>query len=849
MSGSQNCFAGKLLLIIKDVVDTGADAAKQDFKRHIVKLAQESPLVKNEETQKKQSTFFVDRMYKSGLGIVAYPPLATEKFFTKLNTKLEPAIHKIKIIHGKGGNAFLDHIKLMMSKLNIGDFAAMSDEHAKMRTQEIRKNLMNAIETGSIKKTPKKIEHITFKVEDEQNLLILEGNIVLSVETKEVISNVKNFEDVIKSYSTFILKQIISMIENLGDAGMILGRPESLKFLYQQFCIKIERTHDNFKQWTDLLQLFLDIIYWRRKMRVSLYINKNTEKFKKLAKDDIASLVQSAETSLNAIRDTMKLCKRKCEKCFFLCLLCNNHEDIKEDEEKGISWDTKHTCYQENHKCKLSCGYCLKNEGIKAECSYDCGHSSKHNCAAKDHTCGKTCSLHEYEGCQKNCVLESGHDENDEKAEHRCNAETHYCKEQCRVPVCHNPCRMPYNAKDHQHICIQTTCPYKCQVLVWSETQKKIIPCGRDCSCNSHDHHLNVAEDTDMKQLHICNDTHPCGFECNEPGNCDVQITQKFTTKTLRIGNNTEIKYQAHAEANAKKKRCCKTIPKGKFIHAGEDHRCYEDQKEKSTHTCVEKCDSCGYYCSRPYGHWSKTSLHHCQHGNMRNAVFYAQDKSDLVDTGVVDGQNRSYKAGDEGTAEMCNMFCVRLGRGHIHLEKCTAKDSKACENTERGQRHESKKYYPDPEIPKDEIRHSLYWAQKKWEDPCINLPKAIRDSFDKCNFACSHESHQEEEKKKKEVDLSKFCVEKLWHKPHKSSTGHRFTCSHPFGAAHVVFICDISGSMSSSDGNDSKAQYPFIKNAGRLDNRLGALYSAIYKFLDIRLQKGCADKVSAVMT
>ena len=54
-----------------------------------------------------------------------------------------------------------------------------------------------------------------------------------------------------------------------------------------------------------------------------------------------------------------------------------------------------------------------------------------------------------------------------------------------------------------------------------------------------------------------------------------------------------------------------------------------------------------------------------------------------------------------------------------------------------------------------------------------------------------------------------------------------------------VIFVCDISGSMSSTDGGNSCAEYKWIKDSGGLDNRLGALYAAIHKFIDIRVAKG----------
>eukprot|EP01084_Bolivina_argentea_P184196 317722_1 len=65
MSGSTNCFQGELLLVIKDVVETGAEAAVADFNRHIERLAQESDVIMTERGV-KESTFFVNQMYKNG---------------------------------------------------------------------------------------------------------------------------------------------------------------------------------------------------------------------------------------------------------------------------------------------------------------------------------------------------------------------------------------------------------------------------------------------------------------------------------------------------------------------------------------------------------------------------------------------------------------------------------------------------------------------------------------------------------------------------------------------------------------------------------------------------------------
>ena len=146
----------------------------------------------------------------------------------------------------------------------------------------------------------------------------------------------------------------------------------------------------------------------------------------------------------------------------------------------------------------------------------------------------------------------------------------------------------------------------------------------------------------------------------------------------------------------------------------------------------MKNCDvrDPGYYCSLEIGHYENDgSFHDCVHGNMRNTIFYATEET--VDTGA----GREYKVGDSGTAEMCNIFCERQGRGHIHLEICQyALEGQACVE-EEGRRHETKPYMPDEDVAKDEVKHSKFWRRKKWKDPCV---EKFRKDFDKCNFGMS---------------------------------------------------------------------------------------------------------------
>eukprot|EP01084_Bolivina_argentea_P203665 347803_1 len=590
------------------------------------------------------------------------------------------------------------------------------------------------------------------------------------------------------------------------------------------------------------------MVYIRSKLRVHKYIVKNIEKFNDIQQVEANSLRQIADTYLSKIHDTMKLCKTKCDECFYPCLLCKNHED---DEDFTI-WSNPHKCNQGDHFCKENCNYCQIDEKKKSKCGMKSGHSGKHHCRKSDHTCEKKCDLKEFPGCQTYCTLQANH-----SGVHRCAAgETHYCKELCAVKICQNSCKQLYNSKHEHHICFQSSCPSKCQVKCWNSIIGKVVECGRPCACNGHDHSYLQESDEKVNQneLHICDQAHPCPEECNTLGNCKVEVQRRIVKKESYFNRaNERIEYDSYAEVNAEKKRCAIQIPKGKFKH--DDNLRHHCQSE-TEHTCDQTCDSCGYFCDKRYGHFAddSESFHDCMHGNMRFTTFYTPMNENMLDV----GDDRRYGAGDLGIAEMCNMFCQRLGRGHIHLEPCAYEGKTCVEEKER--RHETTKYAPNPSKPKDEVKHNKFWRRKQWEDPCLDIYK---DSFDLCDFACQHPSHkqkkamqtfsigygsmdnkQEEEEEQEKV---KYCSDKLWHKKCPTASGHMFECSHPFYSAHIVFICDKSGSMCSDDKGKSVATYEFISKAG-YNNRMGALYSAIHDFINSRIDKGCSQQCTAIL-
>lgn len=61
---------------------------------------------------------------------------------------------------------------------------------------------------------------------------------------------------------------------------------------------------------------------------------------------------------------------------------------------------------------------------------------------------------------------------------------------------------------------------------------------------------------------------------------------------------------------------------------------------------------------------------------------------------------SRMYAPAESGEAEMCDMYCKRLGRGHHHLVVCQAGCRHDCTISDTfpdGARHESRQYHPHP--------------------------------------------------------------------------------------------------------------------------------------------------------
>jgi hypothetical protein len=149
----------------------------------------------------------------------------------------------------------------------------------------------------------------------------------------------------------------------------------------------------------------------------------------------------------------------------------------------------------------------------------------------------------------------------------------------------------------------------------------------------------------------------------------------------------------------------------------------------------------------------------------------------------------------------------------------------------------------PSPDKPKDFITHALYWQRSGFKDPYSQEDQVM---FAKCDSMCSGNEHKADAQGQAQPS---YCTLPLFHPPHPtdqvpagggyvSGDGHLFNCRNPFvmqQSFHVMMVIDRSGSMGIRDRRPLSNTPVSAKIAARCDNRLGAVYSALYGFWSAR--------------
>ncbi|KAH3761864.1 E3 ubiquitin-protein ligase [Pelomyxa schiedti] len=354
----------------------------------------------------------------------------------------------------------------------------------------------------------------------------------------------------------------------------------------------------------------------------------------------------------------------------------------------------------------------------------------------------------------------------------------HLCGEKCSAcgpeRPCGEPCALP--CEDHRkHDCGRRRCLHSCS----------FPKCTNPCASTDHFHGTAVSVSV---YPHLCDKEHDCQSECEVPGWCRVEYIQKVENLSYN-GHRQSFVYERSTVPEPRKHSCCKRVPPGRQVHEG-SHSCTYPQ---SDHRCKHSCPTCGYICELNFGHPGK---HAAAHGNMIKTQFVSSGKD-------IDLDGRLYEAGEPGVAEICNLFCNKLGR-HIHILPCTAQGDGPCVHTgAEGRRHATVRYLPDSNIPKDELTHESYWNSIGFRDPCT---AEHREIFKLCDFECGENRH---------TDPRCRCMLPLWHARSSlqvneskqfecgkfgfaSSDGHIFLRKHgPPENMHIVLCLDASTSMN----------------------------------------------------
>ena len=747
LKGNEKVFKGKFMIVINDVAEQDVKDTPKEFEEKISNIV------------KKSEKNFIENLYNSDFEIMAFPAFESREYYESTSNLLSIVLEEIRPVFTSGPD-FLETVKLLMAKLAISDFSPLDRQQIDERAQSIRSMLNFAIYLGQISdESPKKKELDLKSFDDSTFRIPLEKEIDLAG-----VGNV-----------------------TLNDFDTVF-KENQLENTVMQFLAIMEPNCENFVEWRSGLQNFLRETIIFRFERIKQWLDANFQKWTSRDNaeyDDVINIVmENLENRKTYFEQTYKFCEEKCTECFLKCTQIANHK-------------SGHKC-STSHLCAAQCEYC---EFGMNKCKIPFGHDGKHVCREMyiNHVCSESCKFSELNGCDGECQKITGHED-----EHACSEKRHPCKEVCTLDGCDGRCIIDCDVDHTVHKCTKEQCINKCSLPT----------CTNKCAALDHFHGTKssskfkeeqgmadepafLLEDGETQYdcaEHFCGKEHQCDKECEHDGNCRVWTEKQPEDETFE-GERDTFTYNVKFAEMGKKEKCRQKLKPFTTRHDG-GHSC-----SKEVHFCTTICPTCENFCNKAANHENNgDTLHHTRHGNMRKCFFVANEDEIQVGT-------HKYKVGEPAVAEICHVFCKSLGRGHIHIVECDSEDSTACIYSARKdqRRHESTRYHPNPEKPKDEITHKAYWASVGFEDPCQEIDA---EDFQKCPAYCAAEMHEEEEEQI-------FCEQPLWHNPVTSMAeisrmsgfltkdGHVLPCQHPSGIYHFVLCLDASGSMTGKPWDD----------------------------------------------
>ncbi|GMG18619.1 unnamed protein product [Phytophthora fragariaefolia] len=800
IKGDPSLFRGKLYMSVKDVNPNDQKGVLDEFIAKFQKLVGAN----------KDNNFLLD-LYSGQLDINCSPPLGTINYYQSLmhaQNFIETSLCGVETVGFRSGKAFLNCIRLVLAKIAILDWTSLDEGAKQFQLSEVSSKLPGLLRTGCI--IPQE-----YASRNEDIPQYLKEDIILAGNGKVIDADLSLM---VIEYPT-LAEKWAELSENV-DLDAIADWEIDLGYDCCSVTDEtIEQVHGAIKQVLRLFlrsntsihggkmsreiitefDAFLAFIVRRRKARVSIWAK---QMFGSKVPEEWKAMEQQY---LGRFQLLLTRCQSRCDECRLGCMNTAAHPGT-----------IKHDCGG-NHKCAGRCEYCESSEnfGKTPSCAKEAGHEGKCECADGDHTCGQECCMVSSPNCAKKCSLKRGHLDL-----HTCDVPMHTCGEECSAQSCVGRCVLNVEDPHTAHKCVEVRCMQKCIM----------DGCNEVCGTLDHFHgQVDVAVvysvESDEKGLstfdavseapvvHICGNGHECQAMCEENGICRVDVFLKQSSKTFTGARGSfQFTFQ---EMNGSRKKCSALLPPGQKMHQGV-HICIcgqdnddDETEEKTIHYCDVRCPCCSYFCKKKYGHFGS---HTTSHGNMRNTYF-------LSDAEEIDIEERKYKAGEMGIAEMCNLYCSKMGREHIIYESVHIMHSLDCE---QGRKHAYTQEaawtsVASAHVPWTQNRKrrrtkfstsnsGRHWAGKtlarpRWSWSCsgsvatsamlLTMTKALRIAF--CQHGTSPRSRPS-------TGFDGFTY----------VSGHKFECSHVAsgGKMHHVFVLDCSGSMSGRPWSDLMAAW-----------------------------------------
>ncbi|ETP28980.1 hypothetical protein F442_21797 [Phytophthora nicotianae P10297] len=790
IKGDPSLFRGKLYMSVKDVNPNDQKGVLDEFVTKFQKLVGAN----------KDSNFLLD-LYSGQLDINCSPPLGTINYYQSLmhaQNFIETSLCGVDTAGFRSGKTFLNCIRLVLAKIAILDWTSLDEGAKQFQLSEISSKLPGLLRTGCVipQEYVSREEDIAPYLKED---IVMAGNgKVINVDLASLTTEYPALADKWNSLNEVI--ELDSLPDWEIDLEFDCSSTSDDTFVKVYGAIKqllrlFLRSNSSIKGGKVSREIvadfdaFLAFFVRRRKARISVWV-------KQMLRGRIPEEWKVMEQQfLGRFQMLLTRCQSKCDDCRLGCMKAAAHPGTANHDCGG------------NHVCAGRCEYCESsgNYGKTPSCRKESGHEGKCECRDGDHTCGEECSMAISPNCGKKCAMKRGHTN-----WHKCDVPIHTCGEECSAQNCSGRCVLNVEDPHTAHKCIEVRCMQKCIM----------DGCNELCGAMDHFHgQLDVAvvfsvENDDEKGsntfdasseapvVHMCGNGHECQEMCEENGICRVDVFLKQSAKTF-TGARGKFQF-TFQEMNGSRKKCTKLLPPGQKMHQGA-HTCICEQSDEdddqTIHYCDVRCPCCSYFCKKKYGHFGP---HTTSHGNMRNTYF-------LSDTEEIDIEERKYKAGELGIAEMCNLYCSKMGREHVHYVDCEQGSKAACVysgSTTDQRRHCMRALEPKPEKETDEVLHEQFWKTLGWEDPCTS--KMELELFGKCAYKCDAPDHD---------DKPSHCILPAWHKPEPKSTsfdgctyisGHKFECSHiaSGGKMHHVFVLDCSGSMHGWPWDDLMAAW-----------------------------------------